>query len=645
MEDKKNVEEFDKLKTSEKTIETDEINSSFEHSDQEEFRPLPFLKEAFLSKDKLQDYYIKKRKYQYDNNLHLKGRKFRETIHPALIKAMSIERKLRGLTLTVLDSDKVPIIYVVNVIDDDKNNLEKDEVLEKQGGEINLEISSETISTGRKLDDVIIFSDNGILSDVVGSDGKVTITKEEQIIDVMKKGEDLIICPNDANLSNDFSISSLFPNIIDMAIDIGCDIVPVTLDLSEDEHFLRMGTNVQVNHLKKVYTKEDRERVIEEKNHELSIEMNDLVNDHLRFKNTSKSEKRFMETKSNSQSDPSREINQEEKQAEKITSQSYKIKEDSSFQEEQDAVVIRQDGILTKEKLAELLMAFDCEMNARNSKNNKDEKKRTVIYDITHIGKDDIQLVSEAINEPQYVFLGDPETMYRTFDGFIMYLSGEVLCDTDDKGDRIVAQNIAVDASKRGMTMVYFSEGVWNMSANLLVLPLFPGVVKNAIESDSDIIPIGIEQYENHFYVKFGSRINTKHWKRNFDNEDEKKAYVDEKVQDLRDAKATLKLDIIESQPVEKRSAYGSFEEEYEKFKQKRYNEWVDPKTKKPYYNDEIVKRRTYKVKGVNTAAEVFHHLSELEVKKENAFLFKRGLLGTPPEIERIISEKVKKLK
>ena len=36
----------------------------------EEFKPLPFWRELFLKKEELQEYYIKKREYQYNMDLN-----------------------------------------------------------------------------------------------------------------------------------------------------------------------------------------------------------------------------------------------------------------------------------------------------------------------------------------------------------------------------------------------------------------------------------------------------------------------------------------------------------------------------------------------------------------------------------------------
>ncbi|MBO5376052.1 MAG: 1-acyl-sn-glycerol-3-phosphate acyltransferase [Bacilli bacterium] len=274
-------------------------------------------------------------------------------------------------------------------------------------------------------------------------------------------------------------------------------------------------------------------------------------------------------------------------------------------------------------------------------KDEREETDKPVIYAITHVGMYDIQLVSEAIKDHQYTFLGDPETMYRTGDGAIMSLNGVVYCDTDSKTDRAIAKKTAIDVLNRGNNLMIYPEGVWNLSANLVSLPLFPGIIDIALDTDCDIVPVAIEQYGKDFFVNIGKNMQVNPDKKEFATEEERKKFVELKKQDLRDTMSTLKWEIFESRPVEQRAMYGDFDEEYKKYKDTRYNEWVDSKTKTPFYNDEIVSRRTFRIKGINFASDVFSHLRDLTIKKENAFLFRKRS-GTLPEIEEDISRKLK---
>ena len=307
----------------------------------------------------------------------------------------------------------------------------------------------------------------------------------------------------------------------------------------------------------------------------------------------------------------------------------------------------------------------------------KDERKKTskpVIYAITHVGMYDVQLVSEAIKKHQYTFMGDPETMYRTFDGFIMNLNGVVYCDLDDKGEKIekdgkqvvirendkkIAKQVAVDQLKNGNNLMFYPEGVWNLSANLPMLPLFPGIIDIALETGCEIIPVAIEQYDRDFIVNIGKNIDVNPDKIDFDVledealnkispeekrkklEERRKKHIEEQKELLRDTMATLKWQIFESHPEQQREKYGSFESEYRKYVDTRYNEWVDKKTKKPFYNDGIVKKRTFKPRNITYAEEAFEHLGKMKLNKNNAFLF-RSYQADGPAIENSFKGRVR---
>ena len=73
-----------------------------------------------------------------------------------------------------------------------------------------------------------------------------------------------------------------------------------------------------------------------------------------------------------------------------------------------------------------------------------------------------------------------------------------------------------------------------------------------------------------------------------------------------------------------------------------RLNEWVDPKTKEPYYNKEILKERTFKEKNVNLAEDVYSYIDNIEINKNNAFIFRKDE-SLPVEIQKNIEEKLKK--
>lgn len=269
----------------------------------------------------------------------------------------------------------------------------------------------------------------------------------------------------------------------------------------------------------------------------------------------------------------------------------------------------------------------------------KDERTITdkpVIYAVTHIGKFDYQLAGEAIREHQIPFAGDPDTMYRTFDGFFLGINGIIYCDTDSKTDRKIGKETAIDLLNNNKNLLIYPEGVWNVTTNLLTIPLFPGVIEIAQTSGCEIVPVAIEQYGKDFVVNIGKNFQVDDL-----GEELNKQYIDKKRIELRDIMATLKWEIMETRGTVKRSSLGSFEEEKEKFVSERLNEWYDSKNNRPFYNEDIIKSRTYREKGIVLQDAAFEYLEHMKLNKNNAFCFRKDI-SLPSKMQKYMESKLR---
>ena len=107
-------------------------------------------------------------------------------------------------------------------------------------------------------------------------------------------------------------------------------------------------------------------------------------------------------------------------------------------------------------------------------------------------------------------------------------------------------------------------------------MKIFPGAVQAAKECNVKVVPIAIEQNGKHFWVNVGEKMD-------FSNVEETVA-----VQTLRDTLATLKWEIWETFPREKRANIpGGF---HEKFVQERLDECVG-------FTKELVEGRMFRDK------------------------------------------------
>ncbi len=110
---------------------------------------------------------------------------------------------------------------------------------------------------------------------------------------------------------------------------------------------------------------------------------------------------------------------------------------------------------------------------------------------------------------------------------------------------------------EEGKSLLICPEGTWNMTPSKPMLPLNWGVIELAKKVNVPIIPLIMEYHPECCYVKFGEAIY-------INKEMDKKVGIEQ----LEDAMATLKWDIWESFPVEKRSE--QMKEEFEQMIQKR---------------------------------------------------------------------------
>lgn len=218
-------------------------------------------------------------------------------------------------------------------------------------------------------------------------------------------------------------------------------------------------------------------------------------------------------------------------------------------------------------------------------------KDKTVIYAITHIGKFDYEMLVEACDIFAYVFAGDWELMYAVVDDYFLRAKGVLWVDTADKEDRHNSFQFMKKFLKQGVSMIIFPEGIWNLTENLPMMKIFPGAVQAAQACNVPIVPIGIEQKGKHFVLNIGKEFHVQ-------GMEEAQA-----VQLLRDTLATLKWEIWEHLPQEKRTNIS--DDYYEKFVQERLAECAG-------FTKELVEGRMFRDKTDREIATIKRDLTRL---------------------------------
>lgn len=244
--------------------------------------------------------------------------------------------------------------------------------------------------------------------------------------------------------------------------------------------------------------------------------------------------------------------------------------------------------------------------------NKKTKTDRPIIFAITHVGKFDIEVISEAIKEHYYLLSGDFEHIQGIIDAPFLGLNGVFYFNEKDKNDRKAVSQKMIDHLKDNGNLMYFIEGTWNLSPNLPMLPCYWGIVDIAKKGNAIIVPVAAEQYGKKFVINIGENFDMNLFGDSLEN---KSLAIDT----LRDTLATLKWEIWES--VSRLNRKDVTGDEWDKYVSDRYSEWT-------YFNDEYIANLIYKPKGVVTNEEAYAHIKKLVPKKENSFLFNKRNKG-----------------
>lgn len=163
------------------------------------------------------------------------------------------------------------------------------------------------------------------------------------------------------------------------------------------------------------------------------------------------------------------------------------------------------------------------------------------IYVSNHSCKWDFQYLVEAMDKHFIVLAG---TQRMTFiDRFGVIWNGVVWVDRKNKKSKNSSKARLMKLLRKGKSLLIFPEGTWNLEPSTIMLPLHWGVIEMAQQTGVPIVPVVLEYRNSKCFVKFGTPVN-------IDSCADKSVSI---VQ-LRDNMATLRWNIWEQFPVEKRS-------------------------------------------------------------------------------------------
>ena len=136
-----------------------------------------------------------------------------------------------------------------------------------------------------------------------------------------------------------------------------------------------------------------------------------------------------------------------------------------------------------------------------NEKSVKVPKDRPIIYANTHKFKPDLEKISLSLNKPSVLVASDFKNSYKTISGWYFNTRPTIFVDPYSKEDKNYTYKMMVRYLKEGNNFMIFPEAVWNLSQNKIVLDIFSGTVRAALESNAIIICTAIERYGKNYVI------------------------------------------------------------------------------------------------------------------------------------------------
>lgn len=222
---------------------------------------------------------------------------------------------------------------------------------------------------------------------------------------------------------------------------------------------------------------------------------------------------------------------------------------------------------------------------------------RPVIFAFNHSAFPDIPLAMRSIGKHSYVLLGR-QRLWKT-DKLFFELNGCIWVDRKDRSNTNAAKAVLTKHLEKGRNILWFPEGTWNLTDNLLMLPMKWGIIEVARNAGAQIIPAAL-MYDREklvCHVSYGTPIVPPP-----DNL--------EGIRLLRDSMATLRWEQYEADGVLKRS-----EVDVEELRAEQMSAVEEYSPLQWDYEQSIIYHPYV------TEAEAFSFMEKLIPGRENAFL------------------------
>lgn len=238
-----------------------------------------------------------------------------------------------------------------------------------------------------------------------------------------------------------------------------------------------------------------------------------------------------------------------------------------------------------------------CKIEAENS--YKPLQDKPIIFAANHSAFLDTPIMLRATGRRSYIFAGKQRLLFE--DWLFFVLNGAVWVDRRSREDMAASKAALLEYLARGQSILWFPEGTWNLTPSQLMMPMRWGIIDTACQAAAQIIPAALDydRENNICRVKFGAPLAG--------NALENK---EEAIRSLRDAMATLRWELMSRQKPLPRRETSVAQLQHEMYRV------IDEYPPLDWEYERSCIYRPYPA-----PEEVFAHVSQLVLCKENAFL------------------------
>lgn len=230
---------------------------------------------------------------------------------------------------------------------------------------------------------------------------------------------------------------------------------------------------------------------------------------------------------------------------------------------------------------------------------------KPIVFACNHSAFPDIPIALRAVNRHCYTLIGKQNLAF--VDKIFFFLAGAVWVDRKNKEDSAFSKERIVVYLNKGKSILWFPEATWNLTDNLLMLPMRWGIIEVAQRTKAQIIPMALDydREQKICRVRFGKALNA-----------ETLINKQQGIVTLRDEISTLRWDFVSDNQVNRADID----------REKERNAMFQVVRDYPPLDWNYEKSCIYHIPGTIYYDEVFAHLNTIHPTTQNAFLFNKRL-------------------